>query len=123
MDCPEVAHTKLEPAVIEQIREVMVCLPLLDLDEPRKFTEILQLGRFCCARPVAEQIGRLLAPTSRPGRALLADFFIEALISRRHVRWISAKRVLHRDELVSRIEHLIKICHYAQRGERAVDGR
>ena len=53
-DCPEIVHAKLQPAVIQQIGEILVCIPPLAFNEPRELSEILQLGSLRGGRPVTE---------------------------------------------------------------------
>src|SRR5215471_11866510 len=98
----KVAQAKVQPAIIQQIGDILIRMPSLALDQTRELPEILQLGPLGRAGTVAEQIRGIPAPVSSPGRTALANFLVESFKARRNVSGISAERVLVGNQFVSR---------------------
>src|SRR5207249_636977 len=65
-DRSKILHAELEPAVVEKIGQVLIRIPSLALDQPCKSPEVVELGTFWCAGPIAKEVGRVLAPRSCP---------------------------------------------------------
>src|SRR5215475_10899100 len=55
-DGAKIVHAELQSAVVEQIRQVLIGMPSLTLNESRELPEILQLRSFRSARPISENI-------------------------------------------------------------------
>src|SRR5262245_24771512 len=96
-DRAKIVHTELQSAVVQQIRQVLVGMPSLALNQSREFPEILQLGCIRSARPIAKNIRRLAAAISGPGRTAFANLLVESFKTRCDVRWMVPERILHRD--------------------------
>ena len=96
-------------------------MPPLALDQPCEPPEVFQFRRFQTARAISKNVRRLLAARSRPGRATPADLLVETLIAQSDVSAIPAQDILHHDQFVPRVEHLVEIRRYAERRERSVN--
>jgi len=66
----EILYAKFQAAIVEQIRDVLVCTPSFAFDEARKAAKIPQLlgfpPVFARCRPVAEDIRAILAALPGP---------------------------------------------------------
>ncbi len=105
----EVLLSRLRSAVVEQIGQVFVHGPALKFHQTRVSAEIGEPGRYFRIRPIAKYIGCFPAPFACPGNAGFADFFVETLISISKVRSLVSEGIVRCNDLVARIENLVKV--------------
>ena len=105
----EIFLSRLDSAVVEQIRQVFVCGPSLELHQTRVSPEVCEPGRYFRIGPIAKYSRCLPASLARPGNACSADVFVESFISKSKVRSLVAEGIVRCNDLVARIENLVKI--------------
>src|SRR5262245_14930686 len=85
-DRAKTSDAHLQTAVVEKIRQILIRVPTLTLDEPGELAEVVQFRAFPSLRrfrPIAKNIGRFLAARPRPRRATATDLLIVPFIEKR----------------------------------------